>query len=197
MSCGWRKILKLRPIVRQFIWSKIGSGENTNLWFDKWSTSVPLASIISPRDIARSGFTLHLKVSEVIVQGLWVWPPELLAKCHILNTCTSTINNDMSDYLEWHDRDGKVKKFYVSQVWSDIRHRDLKVDWMLKTQDMIPHWDISYSLGSVCSLYEITPDSHEHLFFECPFAQGIWNSVKGYAGLDTSPSNIYMILFFR
>nr|GEV00366.1 hypothetical protein [Tanacetum cinerariifolium] len=67
MSCGWRKILKLRPIVWQFIWSKIGSGENTNLWFNKWSTSVPLASIISPHDIARSGFTLHSKFSDVIV----------------------------------------------------------------------------------------------------------------------------------
>nr|GEY48784.1 reverse transcriptase domain, reverse transcriptase zinc-binding domain protein [Tanacetum cinerariifolium] len=123
----------------------------------------------------------------------------------------------MSNYLEWHDRDGKVKKFFVSQVWSDIRHQDLKVDWYhmvwfpsgiprhainlwlivrrkFKTQDMIPHWDISNSLGSVCSLCEITPDSYEHLFFEFPFTQGIWNSVKGCTGLDTSPPNIYDII---
>nr|GEW17354.1 hypothetical protein [Tanacetum cinerariifolium] len=211
-------ILQVLPFEEgKFIWSEIGSGEKTNLWFDKWSTSVPLASIISPRDISRSGFTLHSKVSNVIIQGLWVWPPELLAKYHILNTYTSTINNNMSDCLEWHDRDGKVKKFSVSQVWSDIRHRDPKVDWYhmvwfpsgiprqainlwlivrrkLKTQDMIPHWEISNSIGSVCSLCEITPDSHKHLFFECPFAQGIWNSVKGCAGIDTSPPNIYDII---
>nr|GEV13878.1 hypothetical protein [Tanacetum cinerariifolium] len=151
------------------------------------NTTCVLASIISPRDIARSGFTLHSKVSDVIVQGLWVWPPELLAKYQILNTYTSTINNDTNDCLEWHDRDGKVKKFFVSQVWSDIRHRDSKVDWYhmvwfpsgiprhainlwlivrrkLKTQDMISHWDISNSLGSGC------------------------------AGLHTSPPNIYDII---
>nr|GFA88276.1 hypothetical protein [Tanacetum cinerariifolium] len=137
----------------------------------------------SPRDIARSGFTLHSKVSDVIFQGLWVWPPKLLAKYHILNTYTSTINNDMSDYLEWHDRDGIPR--HAINLWLIVRRK-------LKTQDMI--WDISNSLGSVCSLCEITLDSHEHLFFECLFSQGIWNSVKGCAGLDTSPPNIYDII---
>ncbi|GKF95731.1 hypothetical protein Tco_0288466, partial [Tanacetum coccineum] len=44
MSWGWRKILKLRPIIRKFIWSKIGNGRNTSLWFDTWADFEPLAA---------------------------------------------------------------------------------------------------------------------------------------------------------
>nr|GEW00648.1 hypothetical protein [Tanacetum cinerariifolium] len=43
----------------------------------------------------------------------------------------------------------------------------------LKMHDLVPMWDVSDSLGMVCSFCESVPDSHDHLFFECPFAKGI------------------------
>ncbi|GJR27858.1 zinc knuckle CX2CX4HX4C containing protein [Tanacetum coccineum] len=61
MSWGWRKILKLRPIIRKFIWSKIGNGRNTSLWFDTWADFEPRAAQISPRDIVRSGLSLPIE----------------------------------------------------------------------------------------------------------------------------------------
>nr|GFB36602.1 reverse transcriptase domain, reverse transcriptase zinc-binding domain protein [Tanacetum cinerariifolium] len=64
----------------------------------------------------------------------------------------------------------------------------------LKTQDLILAWDVSSSLGVVCSLCESNPDSHDHLFFECPVSCGIWNRVKGLAGLNASNPNIYDII---
>nr|GEW02471.1 reverse transcriptase zinc-binding domain-containing protein [Tanacetum cinerariifolium] len=54
--------------------------------------------------------------------------------------------------------------------------------------------DVSSSLGVVCSLCESNPDSHDHLFFECPIASGIWNGVKGLAGLNASNPNIFDII---
>nr|GEY92649.1 hypothetical protein [Tanacetum cinerariifolium] len=87
MSWGWMKILKLRPIIRKFIWSKIGNGRNTT-----WADFEPLAAQISPCDIARF--------------------------------------EDARDSLVWHNIHGNVKKFSVSQVWDDIRHRDSKVNWV-------------------------------------------------------------------
>ncbi|GJR27857.1 hypothetical protein Tco_1104089 [Tanacetum coccineum] len=33
------------------------------------------------------------------------------------------------DTLVWHNIHGNVKKFSVSQVWDDIRHRESKVNW--------------------------------------------------------------------
>ncbi|GJS39811.1 reverse transcriptase domain, reverse transcriptase zinc-binding domain protein [Tanacetum coccineum] len=112
--------------------------------------------------------------------------------------------------LFWIDCHGNSKKFSVSQVWDDIRMRDSKVKWYsmvwfpsciprhaihlwliirrkLKTQDLIPAWDVSANLGVVCSLCD-------HMFFECSFSRGIWDKIKVFAGLDNSQPNIYSII---
>ncbi|GJV43271.1 putative RNA-directed DNA polymerase [Tanacetum coccineum] len=66
MSWSWRKILQLRPSIREFIWRKIGNGSSTSIWFDKWCLEGPLASRVSPRDIHRAGLTLYSHVGDVI-----------------------------------------------------------------------------------------------------------------------------------
>ncbi|XP_022014922.1 uncharacterized protein LOC110914438 [Helianthus annuus] len=50
-SWGWRKILKLRPLIREHMWSKIGDGMATYAWYDKWSHADPIGSFITPRMI--------------------------------------------------------------------------------------------------------------------------------------------------
>ncbi|GKA59945.1 reverse transcriptase domain, reverse transcriptase zinc-binding domain protein [Tanacetum coccineum] len=133
--------------------------------------------------------------------GTWVWPRDLLIKHPVLSNYNLPIIDDAVDSLEWYDRNGNAKKFSVSQVWDDIRCRDNHVEWYsmvwfsaciprhalnmwlifrrkLRTQDLIPSWDVSTSLGNVCSLCETVMDSHEHIFFECSFSQGIWDRYK-------------------
>ncbi|GKB94139.1 reverse transcriptase domain, reverse transcriptase zinc-binding domain protein, partial [Tanacetum coccineum] len=176
-----------------------------------------LANRISPRDIHRAGLNLQSKVSDVIFQGTWIWPPNLLVKYPFLIDYNIPIRDDVLDCLEWRNHHGIPKKFTVSQVWMDIRYRDSKVSWYnmvwfpyciprhafnlwlivrkkLTTQDLIPVWDRLASLGTVCSLCESIPDSHEHLFFECSFAHGVWDRLKLFAGLDSSNPNIYDII---
>nr|GEV70108.1 hypothetical protein [Tanacetum cinerariifolium] len=51
----------------------------------------------------------------------------------------------------------------------------------LKTQDLIPRWDISHSLGLVCPLYE----------GECSVACAIWNRMKSLAGLSSYSNSIF------
>nr|GEV20363.1 reverse transcriptase domain, reverse transcriptase zinc-binding domain protein [Tanacetum cinerariifolium] len=142
---------------------------------------------------------------------------DLIAKFLVLNNYNVPINDEDADRLVWSDIHGNVKKILVSQVWDDIRFRDSKMNWYsmvwfpsciprhainlwlivrrkLKTQDLISAWDVSSSLGVVCSLCESNPDSHDHLFFECPVSCGIWNRVKGLAGLNASNPIIYDII---
>ncbi|GKE24448.1 hypothetical protein Tco_1435960, partial [Tanacetum coccineum] len=69
----------------------------------------------------------------------------------------------IQDKLEWRLRSGSIKPFAVSMVWQSIRPRDVKVAWV----DVV-----------CCPLCDSKPDSHEHLFFECPFSmQRTSNSV--------------------
>ncbi|GKC43886.1 reverse transcriptase domain, reverse transcriptase zinc-binding domain protein [Tanacetum coccineum] len=216
-SIKHNRLVMLRPIVWNFIWKKIGNRMNTSLWYDKWNKFDPLANRISPRDIHRVGLNLQSKVSDVIFQGTWIWPPNLLVKYPFLIDYNILIRDDVLDCLEWRNHHGIPKKFTVSQVWMDIRYRDSKVSWYnmvwfpyciprhafnlwlivrkkLTTQDLIPVWDRLASLGTVCSLCESIPDSHEHLFFECSFAHGVWDRLKLFAGLDSSNPNIYDII---
>nr|GEZ63726.1 hypothetical protein [Tanacetum cinerariifolium] len=203
--------------LKESLWSKIGNERNTSLWFDTWTDFELLAAQISPRDIARSGLSLQSKVQDVIHHGLWVWPQELLVKYPFLNNYNTPIKEDAHDSLVWRNIHGNVKKFLVSQVWDDIRHRDSKVNWYnmvwfpsciprhainlwliirrkLKTQDLVPMCDVSDSLGMVCSFCESVPDSHDHLFFECPLAKWIWDRVKVCAGLAHYTPNVYDII---
>ncbi|GJZ43384.1 reverse transcriptase domain, reverse transcriptase zinc-binding domain protein [Tanacetum coccineum] len=134
----------------------------------------------------------------------------LLDKYPMLTTITlPNMEVNALDQLEWHNELGIPKPFSVATVWSSIRTRCTKVNWYkvvwfasciprhafnfwlvikqrLKTQDKVARWDMSDSLLTVCPLCELVSNSHEHLFFECPFAQQIWNHMKSYAGLSSS-----------
>nr|GEX25341.1 hypothetical protein [Tanacetum cinerariifolium] len=122
MSWGWRKILQLRPIIREFIWHKVGTGLNTSLWFDSWCAAGLLTNLVSNRDIHRAGLSLVSRVRDIVNEDVWTWPRDLLDKYHFLNDCSVPIL-DETDRLEWRLSDGSIKKISVSQVWSNIRPR--------------------------------------------------------------------------
>ncbi|GJW54763.1 reverse transcriptase domain, reverse transcriptase zinc-binding domain protein [Tanacetum coccineum] len=192
-------------------------GAATSLWFDKWCDLGPLSNFISSRDLFRAGLTRTARVRDVIQDGVWSWPQELLSKYPSLSACQAPMVEGRSDSLVWRNSQGTPKSFSVTQVWSDIRPRGTYVDWYpmvwfalciprhafnlwlvvkrkLKTQDLVSIWDVSDSLGSLCSLCGIQPDSHDHLFFECPYASEVWDRMKILVGLDSSTPNVYAII---
>ncbi|GJW44645.1 hypothetical protein Tco_0073444 [Tanacetum coccineum] len=201
--------------LKESLW--IGYGSQTSLWFDRWCDIGPLCYMISTRDMYRAGLTPLSKVKDIIYNGSWNWPVVLIEKYPFLATCSVPIVNGSPDAIVWHSNMGDFKPFSVSQVWSSIRPRDVKVDWhgvvwfqaciprhafnlwlvvkrKLKTQDRIGTWDVSPMIGTVCSLCEVQPDSHEHLFFDCPFSHGIWNHMKVLAGINILANDVYSII---
>ncbi|GKB44156.1 hypothetical protein Tco_0889098 [Tanacetum coccineum] len=215
MTWGWRNVLKLRPLIREFIWKKIRNGSTTSGWFDRWCIQSPLADLISSRDIFREGFNKETKVCDLVKNGILDWPTSWLSKYPSLNAIDSPVLAPNSyDLLEWRNEDGLGCSFSAHTVWNTIRTKGYKVRWYdavwfscciprravhlwlvirrrLKTQDLLRHWDNVNYLHVTCSLCESQPDSHEHFFFECSFSQQVWNQVKGVAGLASSNKSIY------
>nr|GEU30804.1 hypothetical protein [Tanacetum cinerariifolium] len=189
----------------------------THIW-KLLSSRNALADDISSRDMYRAGLDHSAKVRDVVLNGSWNWPSYLLGKYTFLGTmAVLNIVEGAHDLFEWRDGHGRVKNFSVSQVWSTIRYRSDKVNWYsvvwflnciprhafnlwliikqrLKTQDKVCSWDVSDALANVCSLCEMQPDSHEHLFFDCPYYQQVWSHLKCFAGLNTTRPTFSHIL---
>nr|GFC18987.1 hypothetical protein [Tanacetum cinerariifolium] len=97
-------------------------------WFDNWCSLSPLASIISSRDIYRPGLTFNSKVSDLLLEGTLVWPPDLIARYPTLLSVTSPSMVGPCDQQEWRNRSGNIVPFSVNKVWNSIRPMAAKVD---------------------------------------------------------------------
>ncbi|GJZ76828.1 putative RNA-directed DNA polymerase [Tanacetum coccineum] len=218
MSWAWRKILHLRPLIRQFVWHSIGDGTRTSVWYDHWCHLSPLADFVSSRDMFSAGLSTDSKVADVMGPNSLEWPFELQAKYpSLLSIASPRLVMGSIDKIEWKSRSGCIKPFAVNTVWHSIRPRDEKVEWAdvvwfsnciprhafvlwlvikkkLKTQDRLSSWDVNGALASCCSLCESQLDSHEHLFFECSFAMQVWSHMRKLVDLPLSSSSFDLIL---
>ncbi|GJV15022.1 transposase, MuDR [Tanacetum coccineum] len=133
--------------------SRYPCGETSNSYsFSHWS------STRGQIEVAWEGFvSLKMKSSDIVQNGVVVWPRFLSDKYAVLSTCTAAISN-VRDSILWRSY--------------------LLVGCFFTT------------IGSALSLCEVVPDSHEHLFFDCPFAAQVWNHMKSKAGLDNVPNDV-------
>nr|GEY02089.1 hypothetical protein [Tanacetum cinerariifolium] len=127
ISWGWRKVLQLCPLIREFVWYKFRNEALTSLWFDRWCPNSPLANTISTRYIHRVGLNLDSRVCNIIQDDGWSWPDYLVGKYPFLDQFVMPNRSTRSDAIEWRDETGVVKLFSVSMVWEAIRHRNFKV----------------------------------------------------------------------
>nr|GEU61658.1 hypothetical protein [Tanacetum cinerariifolium] len=179
MTWGWRNILRLRPLILEFFWYKIGNGSSALAWFDHWCGLSPLANVISSRDIFRGGFDKHSMVRDLIVHGQFTWPQEWLSKYPTLVTINAPILcDDVPDSLVWKGRLGIAKRFSVYSVWNDLRPHDAKVNWY----DIV--WFPAYIPRHALNLWLIIRS----------FAQQVWNRVEYLAGLSNSSPSMDDIL---
>ncbi|XP_022003148.1 uncharacterized protein LOC110900572 [Helianthus annuus] len=215
-SCcwSWRKLLQLRSVVRNFIWSEIGNGVTTSAWFDTWSELGPLGQFISPRLISNAGFDLSSKVSDVYANNLWRWPDAWRDLFPVLNQLDCLVlNPNKSDKFKWRFGD-QIHDFSLFRAWDSVRHQEEQVNWSnivwfsqciprhaflmwlimrrkLLTQDKILSWDLSRRKNMnmlCCLLCYANHDSHEHLFFECEFSSQVWVMVRSKVGMDMVPA---------
>nr|GEX49970.1 retrovirus-related Pol polyprotein from transposon TNT 1-94 [Tanacetum cinerariifolium] len=164
MTYGWRKILQLRPLIREFMQYKIRDGSAISTWHDRWCDIGPLSNMISNRNIYRAGFTQSTKLNEVVSHGAFTSPTDWFVRYPLLNSIP-------------------IPNFQVA-----VR------DTILKTQDGLKPWDQADVALVKCFFCGKQADSHEHLFFECEFSAQVWKRVKIYSGIHSSSDPVDSII---
>ncbi|GJZ94536.1 hypothetical protein Tco_0666739 [Tanacetum coccineum] len=221
MAWEWRKVLQIRPIIREFIWYIIGDGSKVFVWFDHWCPISPLSKIVSAHDIHRAGFDMSTMIKDLFNNGQWTWPHDWISKYPVLATIVvPNIISNVVDELEWRDSFGTAMDFSVSSIWECIRPRGDEITWCdvvwflnciprhafhlwlvikrkLMTQDNLRQWDVSSNTNLNlfhCPLCESQPDSHDHLFFEYVFSLQVWNHMKIYVGTPRVAASLNAVI---
>ncbi|GJV51016.1 putative reverse transcriptase domain-containing protein [Tanacetum coccineum] len=182
---------------------KIGDGKSISVWHDKWYNGISLSSLISKKEVFYAGFKDRDSIQDVLNENGWKWPQNWVIKFPWLaNIQIPNFTNP--DKTVWIDNNGNEKNFSTNTVWKDVRGNDAKVCWKnvvwhpncipkhtfilwlaakgrLCTQDKLMKWYPNKSYE--CSLCKKMPDSHDHLFFGCEYAQKFWKMICEIANL--------------
>ncbi|KAJ9535280.1 hypothetical protein OSB04_un001622 [Centaurea solstitialis] len=205
-SWFWRKVVRIRGMFREQFVHVLGDGKRTSLWFDAWHPAGPLCNFISKRDIYAARLSLDLRVCDMVVDGLWVWPLEIWIKYgNILQVHMPRLIDNTWDKLCWKSRKGVCVDFDVAAVWSDFfedfndfrwanliwfshgipRHAFilwLAIKERLRTFDRLNCWGLIQN--SICVLCNDEVESHNHLFVDCGYVQEVWRCCEGLSGIE-------------
>ncbi|KAJ9544003.1 hypothetical protein OSB04_023710 [Centaurea solstitialis] len=172
----FRKILDLRESMRMLFRFIVGNGDSINAWVDTWFSGGPLSMLISYRRFHNTGFGLETTARDLITQCNGVWSPTWVE----LNPAQfadppPTVVHGAADTIKLVQGSNLID-FMVKDAWKAIVGPSQPLAW---------------------TKYMCGPDSHDHLFFMCPFSVDVWRRVKSEVGLHGFPerwSNIMILL---
>ncbi|XP_071726825.1 uncharacterized protein [Rutidosis leptorrhynchoides] len=200
-SWSWRKILLIRPLIRNYICCQVGDGSFGSAWHDSWSNLGILSNIISHNDIIRAGWNDKTVIRDIVNDDGVVWPRGWGRKYPTLPSINVPSLSNFPDKYGWKDPQGLVHEFSVAKAWDSLRPRGNQVPWYsvvwyshciprhafllwlvlgekLKTQDKLKPWDVRDGSDLLCPLCKICPDSHTHLFFKCKYSAVVWSKLQ-------------------
>lgn len=180
------------------------------MWSDNWSNIGPLNQLIRNSDIFRAGFNAKDRVADCIENHSWKWPDWLVKYPALLQLEVPLIVPNKKDLLKCLDNNLEKVSFIFKNVWESIRKVGLMVEWSkliwfsqciskhafllrlvyrksLKTQDRMKIWDGGLNIAIGCLFCHQTLESHNHLFFECPYSKEIWFDVRKFIRMDCIP----------
>ncbi|XP_071727913.1 uncharacterized protein [Rutidosis leptorrhynchoides] len=192
-SWSWGKLLHIRDFIKDHLIYKIGNGGNTSAWYDIWNDHGRLVNVLTRRNIIREGFNGNEMVCNIMHNGNFNWLATWLTEFPIPNNIDPPCLTNKDDDVLWKDLNGIVSEFSVYKVWETIRPRATCVPWFnvvwfkqcipshtfvvwllmdtrLKTQDKLKDWERNPNNSLQCLMCNGQPDSHDHIFFECPFS---------------------------
>ncbi|GKB17548.1 RNA-directed DNA polymerase, eukaryota, reverse transcriptase zinc-binding domain protein [Tanacetum coccineum] len=129
----WKAILNLRSKIRDSVWKKIGDGQITNIWFDKWCKDGPLCDIIPFKSRYEVRLAENASIVDMIVNKDWIWPKQWKMQF----TCLSNIKipdleEELTDCVLWEDNNGVDGRFSIRKVWKKFTEDKEDVKWFVK-----------------------------------------------------------------
>ncbi|GKC42719.1 RNA-directed DNA polymerase, eukaryota, reverse transcriptase zinc-binding domain protein [Tanacetum coccineum] len=106
-------------------------------------------------------------IADLVHNEAWMWPSEWLSKFPILSHVEVPNLNQENDTVWWINDSNNEVKYSVSTAWHSLKDKWLK-DKILWQQGM----DIKCPFCKACL------DTHDHLFFSCPYLTIVWKEMK-------------------
>ncbi|XP_058219469.1 uncharacterized protein LOC131330020 [Rhododendron vialii] len=204
----WRKLLTLRPVVQPYILSILGNGQSTSLWYDNWHPLSPLMNKFGTRIAYDSGISKDATMSHIILNSNWAFPiTQTWELNEVRNSLPPLIQSRLNgaDHVRWTlTANGQ---FSIASLWDKLRTPFPKVMWhklvwfsghipkcsfvtwiailnRLSTTDRLLLFGLNVS--PECSLCQ-EKESHDHLFFNCPYSQKVWGAIQTKLHVSWSP----------
>lgn len=199
-SWSWRKILELRPMVRQFMKHVIGNGVRSFFLYDNWLPDGPIDLKWGSRVRYDLSILENAKVSKLVRGDQSVWPATISTDLLSIQSSIPSMmrpNELIEDRIEW--KPGVNGEFSTSTAWEAIRIKKSRVPWFnivwfskkipkhsfilwlavqnrLSTQQRLLSWGFINTMK--CGLCGANVEDMDHLFFLCSFSKSVWAEVK-------------------
>ncbi|KAF8104769.1 hypothetical protein N665_0168s0012 [Sinapis alba] len=194
-------MLSLKPTVLEFLRCSIGDGRSATFWYDWWTDLGPLITALGSSDPRDLRIDISATVSDAVIDGSWSLPPARSDEAETLQVVLSTMSppltsNGPDKFLWRNGSDQYVPKFSSRLTWERIREQSATINWSkivwfkeeiprcsfitwlaflrrLPTRDRLSSWGMN--VPEICVLCSATQESHDHLFFRCPYAASVWS----------------------
>ncbi|KAJ6925333.1 hypothetical protein NC651_009871 [Populus alba x Populus x berolinensis] len=196
-SWSWKKILQSRSWCKGLFTSSIGNGRDTSLWLDYWlPDGKRICDLLPFRVLSSTGLPWNAKVADIIIAGRWSFPSGHQDLQQIWNSIPFHPRTHQLDACIWTGT--AAGNFTIDSAWNllrDTRPRDSKyhliwfpghtprhafIFWIasmdrLYTMDRLLSFRITTT--SSCILCGVQAETHDHLFFNCPFSSTVWRDL--------------------
>ena len=202
-SWYWRKLLKIRHIAKPLLIHRIGTGEHTFLWFDNWLPVGPLLDHFSDRVVYDAAINRQAKVAAIIRNLDWAWPGSHTIEMDEIRSTLASFPKPSGnkDSIRWNITPNGL--FCTQLIWDHLREHFPKVPWYnivwahggIPRQNFIMWLAVHNRLATHDRIFKYTPgplacvlchsnmETHDHLFFSCPFSSFIWQDLMAQCGL--------------
>ena len=133
-SWVWRKILKFRTLVKQFLRMNIKNDQTVKFWTDVWLPARRLIDLAGEIGTQKLGIPRNERICDVLDGEVWNLrasrDQHIQQLVQVIRQFPLTLTVNVPDGVLWRNGpDDYGDKFIASGTWQQIRHSRDEVQW--------------------------------------------------------------------